>query len=109
MLWTYCITPHSTTRESSFRLTYGTKYVIPAELDELNKRVTTSTDFQTNNENLREGLETVEEIKSEAAIKEATIKQKSLLVLRRNQNDSEEGKFVANWERPYHVFHKTGT
>jgi len=35
VLWAYITTPHSTTGESPFRLTYGTEAVIPIELTEL--------------------------------------------------------------------------
>ncbi|MCI52442.1 gag-pol polyprotein, partial [Trifolium medium] len=31
VLWFYRTTPHSTTRETPFRLTYGTEVVIPVE------------------------------------------------------------------------------
>jgi len=38
VLWAYRTTPHSTTSESPFRLTYGTKAFIPTELNELTWR-----------------------------------------------------------------------
>jgi hypothetical protein len=69
-------------------------------------------DFQTNHESIRDDLKFVEEIKSEAALKDATIKQKIIvchnkkevkrefkvgdLVLKRNQKDIEEGKLPSN-------------
>jgi len=74
---------------------------------------------------LREELEFGDEVRSEAALREIVLKQKIAarhskrvikrefevgdLVLRRNQNDSEEGKLAANWEGPYRVRMKTGT
>ena len=35
VLWAYRTTPHSSTKESPFRLTYGTEAVIPVEIGEL--------------------------------------------------------------------------
>jgi len=76
VLWAYRTTPHSTTGESPFRLTYGTKAVIPIELNELTWRTEADTDFPTNAVNLREELEFIDEVRSEAAIRETTLKQK---------------------------------
>jgi len=125
VLWAYRNTPHSTTSESPFRLTYGTKAVIPIELTELTWRTDANTNFPANTVNLREELEFVDEVRSEAALRETTLKQKIAarhskkvikrefkvgdLVLQRNQKDSEEGKLAANWEGPYRVWMKTGT
>jgi len=108
VLWAYRTTPHSTTGESPFRLTYGTEVVIPIELTELTWRTDADTNFPTNAVNLREELEFVDEVKSEAALRETTLKHKIAarhskkvikrefevgnLVLRRNQKDYEEGK-----------------
>jgi len=82
-------------------------------------------DFPTNAANLREELEFVDEVRSEAALRETTLKQKIAvrhnkkvikrefevgdLVLWRNQKDSEEGKLAANCEGPYRVRMKTKT
>ena len=123
--WAYRTTPHSMTGESPFRLIYGTKSVIPIEANELSWRTSVETHFQTNAENLREELEFIDEIRSEASIREIALKQKIAarhnkrvikiefevgdLVLRRNQNDYEVGKLVANWEGPYKITMKIGT
>jgi len=120
VLWVYRTTPHSTTVESPFRLTYGTEAVIPIELTELTWWTDTDTDFPANTKNLREELEFVDEIRNDAALRETTLKQKIVarhskrvvkrefevgdLVLQRNQKDSEEGKLAANWEGPYTAF-----
>jgi len=90
--------------------------IIPIELTELTWRTDANTDFSANAANLREELEFVDEVRSEAALRETTLKQKIAarhnkkvikrefevgdLVLRRNQKDSEEGKLAANWEGP---------
>ena len=115
----YRTIPHSTTSESPFQLTYGTEAVIPIELTELIWRTNADTDFLANAANLREELKFVDEVRSEAALRETALKQKIAarhsknvikrefkvgdLVLRRNLKDSEEGKFSANWEGPCNV------
>jgi len=125
VLWAYRTTPHSTTSESPFRLTYGTEAVIPIELTELTWRTDANTNFPANTVNLREEVEFVDEVRSEAALRETALKQKIAahhskkvikrefevgdLILQRNQKDSEEGKLTANWEGPYRVRMKTGT
>ena len=125
VLWAYITCPHSTTGESPFRLTYETEAVIPIELTELTWRTDANTNFLANMANLREVLKFVDEVRSEVALRETSLKQKIAdrhnkkvirrefkvgdLVLRQNQKDSEEGKLAANWEGPYRVRMKTGT
>ena len=74
---------------------------------------------------MREELEFVGEVRSEAALRETALKQKIAarqskkvikrkfevgdLVLRGNQKDSKEGKLAANWDGPYKVRMKTRT
>jgi len=76
VLWDYRTTPHSTTSKSPFRLTYGTEVVIPIELTELTWRTDTDTNFPANTVNLREELKFVHVVRSEAALRETTLKQK---------------------------------
>jgi len=125
VLWAYRTTPHSTTSESPFRLTYGIEAVVPIELTELTWRTNADTDFPANTANLREELKFVDEVRNDAALREITLKQKIAarhnkkvikrefeigdLVLRQNQKDSEEGKLAANLEGPYRVRMKIGT
>ena len=125
VLWAYRTTPHSTTGETPFRLTYGTEAVIPIEIMEPSRRTEEPLDEEMNDEALRDELDLVEEIRSGAALREATLKQRvalrhndkvikrefeiGSLVLRRNQKDSREGKLAANWEGPYRVHGTTGT
>ena len=116
---------HSTTGETPFFLTYGTEAIIPVEIIEPSRRTKMPLDEEMNDEALRDELDLVEEIRSGAALCEATLKQQvalhhdskfirrefqvGSLVLRRNQKDSHEGKFAANWEGPYRVQGATGT
>ncbi|GAU46761.1 hypothetical protein TSUD_92560 [Trifolium subterraneum] len=123
VLWSYRTTPHSTTGETPFRLTYGTEAVIPVEIGEPSSRIEYPPEQDINDELLREELDLVEELRTGASLREATLKQKiaarhdkrvikrefevGSLVLRRNQKDSREGKLAANWEGPYRVRAKT--
>ncbi|GAU41591.1 hypothetical protein TSUD_272000 [Trifolium subterraneum] len=123
VLWSYRTTPHSTTGETPFRLTYGIEAVIPVETGEPYPRIEYPHEEDINDELLREELDLVEELRTGASLREATLKQKiaarhdkrvikrefevGSLVLRRNQKDSREGKLAANWEGPYRVRAKT--
>ncbi|GAU35487.1 hypothetical protein TSUD_384420 [Trifolium subterraneum] len=123
VLWSYRTTPHSTTGETPFRLTYGTEAVIPVEIGEPSSRIEYPPEEDINDELLREELDLVEELRTGASLREATLKQKiaarhdkrvikrefevGSLVLRRNQKDTREGKLAANWEGPYRVRAKT--
>ena len=111
-MWVYRTTPHSTTGETPFRLTYETEVIIPVEIREPSRRTENPLDEEMNDEALRDELDLVEEIRSRAALREATLKQRvalrhndkvikrefeiGSLVLRRNQKDSCEGKLAAN-------------
>ncbi|KAK2374246.1 protein NYNRIN [Trifolium repens] len=125
VLWAYRTTPHSTTGETPFRLTYGTEAVIPVEIGDLSWRTTQPLSEETNDEALREELDLVEELRTTASLCEVSLKQKlaarhdtkvlkrdfevGSLVLRRNAKDSHEGKLAPNWEGPYLVRGKTGS
>jgi len=76
VLWAYRTIPHSTTSESPFRLTYGTEAVIPIELTKLTWRTDANSNFPANTANLREELEFVDKVRSEAALRETTLKEK---------------------------------
>jgi hypothetical protein len=124
VLWAYRTTPHSTTGETPFRLTYGTEAVIPVEIGDLSWRTTQPLSEETNDEALREELDLVEELRTAASLREASLKQKITarhdtkvlkrdfdvgnLVLRRNAKESHEDKLAPNWEGPYRVRGKRG-
>ncbi|CAJ2661783.1 unnamed protein product [Trifolium pratense] len=123
VMWAYRTTPHSTTGETPFRMVYGTEAVIPVEVGEPSRRTEQPLEEEMNDEALREELDLVEEIRTGASLREATLKQKiavrhdvkvikrefevGSLVLRRNAKDSQDGKLAANWEGPYRVIDKT--
>ncbi|RDX68268.1 hypothetical protein CR513_52759, partial [Mucuna pruriens] len=56
ILWSYYITPHSTTNETPFRLTFGTEVVIPVNIGELFPRTALFQSGQ-NEEELRANLD----------------------------------------------------
>src|SRR3954463_14090615 len=123
VLWAYRTTPHSTTGETPFRLTYGTEAVIPVEIREPSRRTETPLEEELNDEAMREELDMVEEIRAGSSLREAKLKQQIALrhdtkvikrsfeigdlVLRRNMKDSREGKLAPNWVGPYRVYEKT--
>ncbi|XP_058775973.1 uncharacterized protein LOC131650274 [Vicia villosa] len=123
VLWAYRTTPHSTTGETPFRLTYGTEAVIPVEIREPSRRTESPLEEELNDEAMREELDMVEEIRTGSSLREAKLKQQIALrhstkvikrgfeigdlVLRRNMKDSHEGKLAPNWEGPYRVYDKT--
>jgi len=74
VLWAYRTTLHSTTGKSPFRITYRMEVVIPIQLTELTWRTDVDTDFPANTTNLREELEFIDEVRSEVALRETTLK-----------------------------------
>ncbi|RDX73388.1 Gypsy retrotransposon integrase-like protein 1, partial [Mucuna pruriens] len=75
VLWSYHTTPHSTTGETPFRLTYGTEAVIPVEIGEPSPRVT-FFEPSNNEEELRVNLDLLQEEREIAHIKEYAVKAK---------------------------------
>ncbi|MCI37649.1 gypsy retrotransposon integrase-like protein, partial [Trifolium medium] len=71
ILWFYRTTPHSTTGETPFRLTYGTEAVIPVETRASSFRTEIPIEGEPNNEMLREELDLLEELRDGAALREA--------------------------------------
>lgn len=127
VLWAYRTTPHSTTGESPYRLTFGTEAVIPAEIGEPSTR-TIGFDQETNNELIEENLDLLAERRALANCREIIAKQHAAIRYNRNvvprsfavgdlvlrkasigDRDGERGKLGANWEGPYRVTESTGT
>ena len=112
------------TCETQFQITHGTEVVIPVEILEPSRLTEVPLDEELNKEALREELDLVEEIRSGASLREATLKQQialrhdnkvimhkfqlGSLVVQRNQKDSRKGKLAANWEGSYSVHGTTG-
>jgi hypothetical protein len=73
VLWSYRTTPHSTTRETPFRMVYGSDAVIPVEIGHPSWRIMYPS--QENEQLLREDSDMVEEIREASRIKELSRKQ----------------------------------
>ncbi|XP_057451946.1 uncharacterized protein LOC130743735 [Lotus japonicus] len=127
VLWAYRTTPHSTTGESPYRLTFGTEAVIPAEIGEPSAR-TAGFDPDQNDQLIEEDLDLLAERRAVANCRELIAKQHAAvrynkkvvhrsfsvgdLVLRNasiGARSIERGKLAANWEGPYRVTEATGT
>jgi len=127
VLWAYRTTPHSSTGETPFRLAYGTDAVIPAEIGEPSWR-TQNFSKDTNDAQLQEELDLLDERRITAHLRQETIRQRAALqynkkvvprrfsignlVLRRadigNRRQQQQGKLAPNWEGPYRVVDSTG-
>ena len=75
VLWMYRITPHKSTRETPFSMTYGAKAVIPLETGFPTLR-TTSFNSSSNNKLLEKSLDFVEEKKESAKVQLAYYQHK---------------------------------
>ena len=76
ILWAYHWTPQSTTKETPFKLTYGTYAMIPVEVDEPS---TTRAQFEEtlNNENLPLEHDMIDEVRNHAQIQEEACKRRA--------------------------------
>ncbi|XP_072064995.1 uncharacterized protein [Arachis hypogaea] len=116
VLWSYRTTEQSSTKETPFRLTYGSDAVIPVEIGEPSPRLLLKGVEETVEKDL------IDETREMAHLAETVLKQRMALrynikalkrkfeendlVLRRNDvgpTTPGEGKLAANWEGPYRV------
>ncbi|XP_057734209.1 uncharacterized protein LOC130949541 [Arachis stenosperma] len=119
VLWAYRTTPHSTTKESPFRLAYGMEVMIPVEVEEEFPRTILYSE-KANSKLHREELDLLSEVRERAWTKEEALKRRMALrynqkVVQRSftnndliliQNDigtsrPREEKLAANWKGPY--------
>ncbi|RDX98920.1 Tf2-6, partial [Mucuna pruriens] len=123
VLWSYHTTPHSTTRETPFRLTYGSEAVIPVEIGEPSPR-TALFNPTANEEELRTNLDLLQETREIAHIKEYVVKaraarkydrrmihrdfQEGDLVLRKITLAVEKNKLTPKWEGSFRIVEKVG-
>jgi hypothetical protein len=73
VIWSYRTTPHSTTRETPFRMVYGSGAVIPVEIGQPSWRVMYPT--ENNEQLLREDSDMIDEVREVARIRELSRKQ----------------------------------
>ena len=121
VLWTYLTTPHKSTGETPFSMTYGAETVIPLETSF--PTLKTSLFSPSSNNNLLErSLDLIEERRESAMVQlayyqhklkqgyDAKVKLRPLvpsdLVLRKVLGTAKNpawGKLGPNWERPYRI------
>ena len=121
VLWVYRTTTRTPTGETPFNLTYGTEAVIPVEVGLTSLR-REFFDEQDNDDQLKQNLDLMDEVRDQAAQRMAKYKQKIAeyynrrvklkkfnigdLVLRKvtpATKDPAQGKLGPNWEGPYKV------
>ncbi|XP_015953975.1 uncharacterized protein LOC107478346 [Arachis duranensis] len=121
VLWAYQTTSQFATGETPFRPAYGMEAMIPVEINEQSPRVS-FYDEVGNVQEHKEELELLPEVREQAQIREAALKQRMTdrynkkvirrsstpedLVLTRNDigvNKFGDGKLAANWKGPYKI------
>ncbi|RDX88255.1 Tf2-6, partial [Mucuna pruriens] len=112
VLWSYHTTPHSTTNETPFRLTFGTEAVIPVEIGESSAH------------ELRANLDLLQEVSETTHIREYAVKTRVArtynkrvvprnfrpqdLMLRKVVQKAENNKLTPSWEGPFRIKEKVG-
>ena len=123
VLWAYKTTVRTPMGETPFRLSYGTKVVIPVEVGVASTRQTTFSE-EGNDDKLRLNLDCLDEVRDKASSRmieyqwkmaeyyNKRVKQRQLdigdLVLRKvtkATRDPTQGKLGPTWEGPYRVVH----
>ncbi|RDX88936.1 Tf2-11, partial [Mucuna pruriens] len=123
VLWSYHTTPHSTTGKTPFRLTYGLDAMIPVEIGEPSPRIALF-EPTVNEEELRENLDLLQEVREIAHIKEYAAKARVArrygqrvihkdfevkdLVLRKATLGVEKNKLTPKWEGPFRIAKSVG-
>ncbi|XP_057432313.1 uncharacterized protein LOC130725074 [Lotus japonicus] len=72
VIWSYDTTPHSTTRETPFRMTYGADAMLPVEIDNSSWRTEPRLEGQ-NSSNMAIELDLLSETREEARVREAAM------------------------------------
>nr|KYP64946.1 Retrovirus-related Pol polyprotein from transposon 17.6 [Cajanus cajan] len=123
VLWAYRCTPQLTTQETPFRLVYGSDAMIPVEIGEPSFR-RAHYDESNNEAELRENLDSVEEIRDRAQVVAEATKQRYKrrfdsrvkprefregdLIWRATgeaRKDPRQGKLAPNWDGPFRIRH----
>ncbi|RDX96069.1 Tf2-9, partial [Mucuna pruriens] len=123
VLWSYHTTPHSTTNETPFRLTFGTEAMILVEIGEPSPR-TALFEPSKNEEELRANLDLIQEAREIAHVKEYAIKARAArkynqkviprefiagdLVLKKITMTASRNKLTPSWEGPFRVIDAIG-
>nr|XP_025616499.1 uncharacterized protein LOC112708784 [Arachis hypogaea] len=123
ILWAYNTTTHSTTKETPFRLVYGSEAMIPMEVSQGSMR----TIAEDHDKARQAELDLIEEIRETAAIRHRALQQQvgrryaqkvvprafnsGDLVLRKTEQarrPPSHGKFAATWDGPYRISEVVG-
>ncbi|RDX69754.1 hypothetical protein CR513_51085, partial [Mucuna pruriens] len=123
VLWTYHTTPHSTTNETPFRLTFGTEAMIPVEIGEPSPRIALFEPSR-NEEELKTNLDLLHEAREIAHVKEYAMKTRAArkynrkvfprniktgdLVLKRITLGTDRNKLTPYWEGPFRIIEEVG-
>ncbi|XP_057431999.1 uncharacterized protein LOC130724727 [Lotus japonicus] len=76
VIWSNNTTPHSTTRETPFTMTYGADAMLPAEIDNNSWRIAPRLEGE-NSSNMAVELDLLSETREEARVREAAMKQRA--------------------------------
>ncbi|RDX98563.1 Tf2-9, partial [Mucuna pruriens] len=106
VLWSYHTTPHSTTGETPFRLTYGSEVVIPVEIGEPSPR-TALFEPTANEDELRANLDLLVARKYDRRVVYRDF-QEGDLVLRKATIGAEKNNLTPKWEGPFRIAEKVG-
>ncbi|XP_057724061.1 uncharacterized protein LOC130940023 [Arachis stenosperma] len=123
VLWAYNTTAHSATKETPFRLVYGSEAMIPMEVSQGSMR----TLAEEHNQARQAELDLIEEVRETAAIRHQALQQqlsrrygqkvnqrsfsKDDLVLRKTEQarrPPSHGKLAATWDGPYRIYEVLG-
>ncbi|XP_057757888.1 uncharacterized protein LOC130976943 [Arachis stenosperma] len=123
ILWSYNTTVQTSTKETPFRLVYGSEAMIPLEISQQSLR----TQVENHDQARQAELDLVEEVRSTAALRHRALQQQlgrryakkvlprsfdiGDLVLRKTEDarqPSAHGKFAATWDGPYRILEILG-
>ncbi|RDX87839.1 hypothetical protein CR513_30637, partial [Mucuna pruriens] len=76
VLWSYHTTPHSSTNETTFQLTFGMEAIIPVEIGEPSPRTALFQPAE-NKDKLRVNLDLLQEVREVAQVKEYAAKARA--------------------------------
>ncbi|XP_015945427.1 uncharacterized protein LOC107470543 [Arachis duranensis] len=123
VLWSYNTTVHTSTKETPFRLVYGSEAMIPIEVSQQSLRALAENHDQAR----RAELDLIEEVRNTAAVRHQALQQQlnrrhakrvqprsfniGDLVLRKTEaarRPPSHGKLAATWDGPYRILEVLG-
>ncbi|XP_072074122.1 uncharacterized protein [Arachis hypogaea] len=105
VLWAYNTTAHSTTKETPFRLVYGSEAMIPMEISQDSIRMLA----EHHDEARQAELDLIEKIRETSAVRHRALQQQlSRRYAHKARRPSSHGKLAATWDGPYRVYEVLG-